>query len=238
MSQESGISTFRDSGGLWENHRIEDVASPDGFARNPKLVLSFYNARRQQLKEVKPNPGHVAISNLQADFEVQIITQNVDDLHERAGSKNVLHLHGELRKARSTKHSDLIYEWHDDLHIGDLCEYGSQLRPHIVWFGEAVPNILVASEEVQGADLIVIIGTSLQVYPAAGLIFDAPEHIPIVYIDPQPNQDYSQRVIVLKEKASSGMIKLMEILPKLFNRMSDFILSTYTVTLVQHHDLF
>lgn len=171
ISAESGIRTFRDSGGLWEEHRIEDVATYDAWLRNPSLVLEFYNQRRKQLLEVHPNPAHYALAKLQDTHEVEIITQNVDDLHERAGSTKVLHLHGELKKARSTADEDLVYPidgW--ELKLGDKCEKGSQLRPHIVWFGEAVPLIEVAADITSTADLFVVIGTSMNVYPAAGLI--------------------------------------------------------------------
>lgn len=205
MSQESGISTFRDSNGLWENHKIEDVASPMGFKRNPSLVLDFYNARRKQLFEVVPNKGHELIASLQSKFKVSVITQNVDDLHERAGSKNVLHLHGELRKVRSTADENLIYSWDKDLNLGDKCEKGSQLRPHIVWFGEMVPEIENALEIVKQADLLVVVGTSLQVYPAAGLLTEAPLGTQIVYIDPNPAIKSGGNLTVLREKASIGM---------------------------------
>jgi len=171
MSAESGISTFRDNNGLWENHRIEDVASPEAWIRNPKMVLEFYNQRRKQLFEVEPNAGHHALVQLEEKYDVQIVTQNVDDLHERAGSSHVLHLHGELKKVRSTVDPSLIYELvHWELKLGDKCEKGSQLRPHIVWFGEAVPMIDKATELVKTADIFMVIGTSMVVYPAAGLI--------------------------------------------------------------------
>ena len=155
ISAESGISTFRDSNGLWENHRIEDVASPEGFARHPKLVLDFYNLRRRQLKDIKPNLAHEILAELEQDFDVYIITQNVDDLHERAGSKNVLHLHGELKKVRSSKNASHILDWEEDCNLGDLDEFGNQLRPHIVWFGEMVPEMdhaaEIASEAISAA---------------------------------------------------------------------------------------
>lgn len=171
ISAESGIRTFRDSGGLWEEHRIEDVATYDAWLRNPALVLEFYNQRRKQLLEVQPNPAHYALARLQDTHDVEIITQNVDDLHERAGSGKVLHLHGELKKARSTADENLVYPidgW--ELKLGDTCEKGAQLRPHIVWFGEAVPLIEAAADIASTADIFVVIGTSLNVYPAAGLI--------------------------------------------------------------------
>ena len=168
MSQESGLKTFRDMGGLWEQYDVTEVASPEAWERNPELVLRFYNERRKLLWEAKPNAGHIGIARLEKDFDVDIITQNVDDLHEQAGSTNVLHLHGELRKARSTFDPELVYTMdHWELKIGDKCELGSQLRPHIVWFGEPVPNMTKALALTQKADIFVVIGTSLAVYPAA-----------------------------------------------------------------------
>jgi NAD-dependent deacetylase len=170
VSAESGISTFRDSGGLWEKHNIEDVATFDAWTRNRDLVLEFYNQRRRQLAVVKPNDAHIALAGLEAKFDVQIITQNVDDLHERGGSSKILHLHGEMIKARSTLDESLVYTiGYRDISVGDKCEKGSQLRPHIVWFGEAVPNISLAAELTAQADILLVIGTSLNVYPAAGL---------------------------------------------------------------------
>jgi NAD-dependent deacetylase len=186
MSAESGINTFRDSNGLWENHNIMDVASPEGWAKNPALVLDFYNKRRAQLKEVFPNKGHKILSELQNHFNINIITQNVDDLHERAGSKNVLHLHGELIKVRSVEDEDYIIEWREDIMIGDFDPKGNQLRPHIVWFGEAVPAIEEAITIVEKADILIIIGTSMQVYPAAGLLHYTSQTVPVYYIDPKP----------------------------------------------------
>ncbi len=186
MSAESGISTFRDSNGLWRNHRIEEVASPEAWARNPEMVLDFYNQRRKQLFEVEPNAGHHALVRLEKKFDVQIITQNVDDLHERAGSTNVLHLHGELKKARSTVDPKLIYKLdHWELKLGDKCEKGSQLRPHIVWFGEAVPMLDKATELTKTAGIFIVIGTSMAVYPAAGLIHFVQTDIPKYYVDPK-----------------------------------------------------
>src|SRR5664279_5683634 len=179
MSQESGIRTFRDMDGLWEEFDVNDVATPEAWERNPELVMKFYNDRRKQLYEAEPNDGHRGLVNLEKDFDVQIITQNIDDLHERAGSKKVLHLHGELKKARSSVDESLIYDidgW--DLKFGDLCAKGSQLRPYIVWFGEAVPNMEAAIPMVESADILVVIGTSLNVYPAAGLINYARKGIP------------------------------------------------------------
>lgn len=212
MSAESGIKTFRDANGLWEGHDVMEVASPEGYEKNPKLVLEFYNQRRRQLKEVSPNKGHHNLVLLEKYDQVTIITQNVDDLHERAGSKNVIHLHGELRKVRSSSDSNLIYHWEEDLLIGDLCEKKSQLRPHIVWFGEAVPMIHKAIELVKKADILVIIGTSMQVYPAAGLIDFVQDKVPIYFIDPYPNTQgihYSYLEIIQK-----GAVQGTEILLK------------------------
>lgn len=205
VSQESGISTFRDSNGLWENHRIEDVASPEGYIENPELVLNFYNLRREELFNVEPNEAHSIISELEQDFNVNIVTQNVDDLHERSGSSNVLHLHGELRKVRSSIDETLIYNWEKDLNLGDLCKYGSQLRPHIVWFGEAVPEIENAIELVKCADIVIVIGTSLQVYPAAGLIYEAKNESIVYYVDPKPSIQSQGNIEVIQEVASIGM---------------------------------
>ncbi len=213
ISQESGISTFRDANGLWENHRIEDVASPEGFAKNPELVLHFYNLRRAQAQEVKPNDAHFALKDLEKDFEVVIITQNVDNLHERAGSTNVLHLHGELSKVRSTAYPELIYEIGGlPIKLGDLCEKGSQLRPHIVWFGEGVPNIYPAAEITKQADFFMIIGTSLVVYPAAGLIDEIPFNSPIFVIDPNIPIHFHdfKNLYIFPEKATTGVIKAIE----------------------------
>lgn len=210
MSAESGISTFRDSNGLWENHAIEDVATYEAFERNIELVLEFYNARRKQLFEVEPNEGHNLIAGLEDDYKVSIITQNVDDLHERAGSKSILHLHGELRKVRSTVDERLIYYWDKDVIVGDKCKKGSQLRPHIVWFGEAVPAMEAAIDIVNSADVVVVIGTSLQVYPAASLMDYAKPSAKIFYIDPKPNISSSERLTVLPLTASEGMKLLIE----------------------------
>lgn len=211
MSAESGISTFRDAGGLWEGHDVMEVASPEGFRKNPGLVLEFYNLRRRQLFEVQPNEGHRLIAALEHDFDVHIITQNVDDLHERAGSSNVLHLHGELFKARCTKYEEEVLEWKSDINIGTKHpQTGMQLRPHIVWFGEAVPAITKAAEIVGKADILIVIGTSLQVYPAAGLIDYAPADTPVYYIDPNPAQlpHVPNPIEVLPVTASKGMMLL------------------------------
>ncbi len=214
VSAESGIKTFRDSDGLWEGHDVMEVASPEGFARNPEAVLDFYNQRRRQLLTVQPNAAHYALAALEKHHEVTIITQNVDDLHERAGSSNVIHLHGELLKARCTFDPDLVLDWKEDLNLGDLSEHQHQLRPHIVWFGEMVPNIEIAAEVVAEADAIVIVGTSMQVYPAAGLVQYAPPHAPIYFVDPRPNLSSTNKIRVFAEKASTGVEKVVEILNK------------------------
>jgi NAD-dependent deacetylase len=207
ISAESGIQTFRDSDGLWEGHNVNDVATPEGWHRNPELVLDFYNQRRKQLHSVIPNSGHEILAELENDFEVQIITQNVDNLHEKAGSSNVLHLHGELLKVRSVANKNRILDWHTDLKLGDVDANGDQLRPHIVWFGEDVPALEEAVSMVQDADVLIIIGTSLQVYPAAGLMNFAKPDIPVYYIDPKPATlyDLPNEVIVIAEIASKGM---------------------------------
>lgn len=214
ISAESGIKTFRDADGLWEGHDVMEVASPEGFINNPELVLDFYNQRRRQLKEVSPNNAHHNLKKLENDFNVDIITQNVDDLHERAGSKSVLHLHGELRKVRSTQNSDLVYTWNDDLVIGNYCENNTQLRPHIVWFGEEVPLLEKAAEITFQADILVIIGTSMQVYPAASLIHYTKPNIPIYFIDPNPTiyEWEFKNLAIIKEVASKGTEILIEIL--------------------------
>lgn len=216
MSQESGLKTFRDMGGLWEQYRVEDVASIEGWYRNPELVMNFYNERRKQLFETQPNAGHFAVAALEKDFDVQIITQNVDDLHERAGSTKVLHLHGELRKARSTTDPDLVYTLdHWELKFGDKCENGSQLRPHIVWFGEAVPAFYDAIPMVEAADILLVVGTSMQVYPAAGLVNYVRPGVPVFVIDPVRPDFYIKNVTYIEEKASVGMNILKSKLEKL-----------------------
>ena len=186
ISAESGIQTFRDTDGLWEGHNVNDVATPEGWRKNQELVLKFYNDRRRQLPNVQPNLGHITLAELEKHFDVHIITQNVDNLHERAGSTNVLHLHGQLDKVRSVNNADNILDWTSDLITGDVDDKGFQLRPHIVWFGEDVPALETALEITQSADFFVVVGTSLQVYPAAGLIQYAPHGIPVFYIDPNP----------------------------------------------------
>jgi NAD-dependent deacetylase len=211
MSAESGIPTFRGSDGLWEGYSIEEVASPQAWMRNPDLVLDFYNQRRKQIMEAAPNPGHRLLADLEKEYDVRIITQNIDNLHERAGSTNVMHLHGEIMKARSTSSPNLIYDLdHWKLSSGDLCERGSQLRPHIVWFGEAVPMIEPAAELVSQADILVIAGTSMVVYPAAGLIEFCPDRTPVFCIDPAtPALPYRNPPIVnIVAGASKGIEEL------------------------------
>ncbi|KFC32630.1 NAD-dependent deacylase [Elizabethkingia anophelis] len=205
ISAESGIKTFRDSNGLWENHKIEDVASPEGFARNPELVLEFYNLRRRQLSEVNPNEAHYILAELQKDFDVHIITQNVDDLHERAGSENIIHLHGELKKVRPVNDEESIIPWEDDLNLGDLDENGIQLRPHIVWFGEMVPEMENAATIASTADILLVIGTSLQVYPAASLLHYVPAGCEIFVIDPHLSQNVTNEKNFFKTSATEGM---------------------------------
>ncbi|MCF6278940.1 MAG: NAD-dependent deacylase [Flavobacteriaceae bacterium] len=214
ISAESGIKTFRDADGLWEGHDVMEVATPKGWNKNTELVLDFYNQRRKQLFEVKPNKAHYLLRSLEENYDVQIITQNVDDLHERAGSNNVLHLHGELRKVRSTADESLVYNWDKDLNLDDNCKKDSQLRPHIVWFGEAVPNLTLAEEITRTADIIIIIGTSMQVYPAANLIYTIKSGIPIYFIDPKPSVSKNQfkNLTIIAEKATIGMKKLCKIL--------------------------
>jgi NAD-dependent deacetylase len=216
ISAESGIKTFRDSDGLWEGHNVMDVATPEGWNRNQELVLDFYNQRRRQLHEVQPNLGHLTLANLESDFDVHIITQNVDNLHEQAGSSKVLHLHGELLKVRSTKNENYILDWHTDLNKGDIDPNGNQLRPHIVWFGEDVPALEEALNIVQSADFIAIIGTSMQVYPAAGLIHYGKPETPIYYIDPKPATLYElvNPLEVIPMNATDGVPFLKEKLLK------------------------
>ncbi|MCF8323276.1 MAG: NAD-dependent deacylase [Flavobacterium sp.] len=217
ISAESGIKTFRDADGLWEGHNVMDVATPKGWHKNPELVLDFYNQRRRQLHEVQPNLGHQILAELETDFQVNIITQNVDNLHEKSGSTAVLHLHGELLKVRSTKDSNYILDWNDDLNLGDLDEKGNQLRPHIVWFGEEVPALEEAVNIVQKADVLIIIGTSLQVYPAASLMYYAQENIPIYYIDPNPAtiENLPKNIKIIATTGSKGMQIVQKELEKL-----------------------
>ena len=212
MSAESGIKTFRGADGLWEGHDVMQVASPEGFEANPELVLEFYNQRRRQLLEVAPNKAHLELANLEKHFKITIITQNIDDLHERAGSTNVIHLHGELLKVRSTKNETLVLDWTKDLNLGDLDKNGNQLRPHIVWFGEAVPLIDKAVENCTTADKLLIIGTSLQVYPAASLMHYVPENTPTFFIDPNPSISSSKKVTVIAESATQGINTFISVL--------------------------
>jgi NAD-dependent deacetylase len=215
MSAESGISTFRDSGGLWEQYPVEDVATPEAFARNPELVLNFYNARRRELLKAQPNEGHKGLAELENYFDVSIITQNIDNLHERAGSSHVIHLHGELMNARSTGDPSLVYrlsEDNPDIKLGDVCEKGYQLRPDIVWFGEPVPMIEEAIRITKQADIFVIIGTSMVVYPAAGLLNYVPKGVPIYLIDPKDVATYRNDIHHIRKGASEGVKELKKLL--------------------------
>lgn len=221
MSAESGISTFRDSGGLWEQYSVEEVATPEGYAANPKLVIDFYNARRKQLLEVVPNRGHELLAGLERDFKVTVVTQNVDNLHERAGSTNVIHLHGELTKVTSSRNPNdprcirELTPGQYEVKMGDLAADGTQLRPFIVWFGEAVPLIEKAVDEVMEADVFVIIGTSLNVYPAAGLLHYVRPGVPVYLIDPKEVAvPANRKVHVIRKGASEGMEELKKMLLK------------------------
>lgn len=212
ISAESGLATFRGSDGLWEGHRVEDVASPEGWARNPELVLDFYNQRRQAARQAQPNAGHRALVALEQAYEVVIVTQNVDDLHERAGSSHILHLHGKLMEARSTRHEELVYPMQSDIiRLGDLCEKGHQLRPNIVWFGEQVPLMEQAMHEAATADVFLVVGTSLQVYPAAGLLHYTRPSCPIYIIDPnQPPVSAGPSVQFVREPATTGVPRVAQ----------------------------
>ena len=211
ISAESGLATFRDSGGLWEGYNVMEVATPQAWANNPSLVLDFYNMRRKDALKAQPNQAHSLLAKLETHFDVQIITQNVDNLHERAGSTHVMHLHGELIKAQSTKDPRRIYPiLGTELNIGDTCELGAQLRPHIVWFGEEVPKFIDAIQIVQKADVLAIIGTSMVVYPAAGLINYAPSSTPIYVIDPGTPEFNNSKVHFINEKATTGTQKLWD----------------------------
>ncbi|MBN8653503.1 MAG: NAD-dependent deacylase [Cytophagales bacterium] len=214
ISAESGIATFRDAGGLWEGYKIEDVATPEAWYKNPTLVLDFYNQRRRKAHEVKPNRGHEILVELEKQFDVTIITQNVDDLHERAGSSRVIHLHGSLFESRSTKNPALVYKIKGtELNMGDVCELGSQLRPNIVWFGEAVPMIEVAADIASGADVFLVVGTSMVVYPAAGLIDYVPDHVPKYVVDPKkPEILHVPNLEFILDKASTGMERVRKML--------------------------
>tara|TARA_R110002049_G_scaffold242128_5_gene415953 strand:- start:3979 stop:4674 length:696 start_codon:yes stop_codon:yes gene_type:complete len=217
ISAESGIKTFRDANGLWEGHNVMQVASPQGFTNNPALVLHFYNQRRKQLLTVKPNNAHLALTKLEKQYNVTIITQNIDDLHERAGSKSVIHLHGELLKARCTKDEFLVLPWSKELVLGDLSETGNQLRPHIVWFGEEVPLLEKGIEIIQKADILIIIGTSMQVYPAASLVHYVKQNIPIYFIDPKPNikaSDFNNLTILAKTAVDGVPILVADLIDK------------------------
>ena len=211
MSAESGLKTFRDANGLWEGHDVMEVASPQGFAKNPELVFEFYNQRRRQLLQVQPNKAHKALVALEEKYKVTIITQNVDNLHEQAGSSSVLHLHGELLKVRSTVNENHVLDWTKDLVLGDLDAQGHQLRPHIVWFGEMVPMLEPAIEFSAQADILIIIGTSMQVYPAASLINYVPQGTPIYFIDPKPNVTRTafENLSIIPETATNGVPKLI-----------------------------
>lgn len=213
ISAESGLKTFRDADGLWEGHDVMTVATPEGWAKNRELVLKFYNDRRRQLLEVQPNAAHLALAALESKYTVTIITQNVDDLHERAGSSNVIHLHGELRKSRSTLDISLVYDCDADIKLGDKCPKGSQLRPHIVWFGEEVPLLQLAAEKTTSADIVIVIGSSMQVYPAAGLVMYAPQSIPVFYVDKHPSINYElssrKNIEIIAEKATTGVQDLV-----------------------------
>lgn len=209
MSAESGIATFRGADGLWEGHRVEEVASPEGFEANPELVLEFYNQRRRQIVEAQPNEGHLALARMESLFDMHVITQNVDDLHERAGSSRVMHLHGEIRKARSTQRAELVLDLPGtELNLGDVGPDGAQLRPHIVWFGEAVPLMDAAMDVVAAADVVIVVGTSLQVYPAAGLVGYVPPHAPIHVVDPHTPLEAGGRVELHRCGAVEGLTRL------------------------------
>lgn len=209
ISAESGIPTFRDAGGLWEGFDVMEVASPEGWHKNQALVLDFYNQRRKAARLAQPNAGHQALVTLEEYYEVTVITQNVDDLHEKAGSTRVLHLHGELSKCRSTADENLVYPIEGDINIGDACEKGFQLRPHIVWFGEMVPMMEAAQQEAAAADVFIVVGTSLQVYPAAGLLYYVGEHVPVYIVDPHtPEYQHLPNIIPIAEPASIGLPKL------------------------------
>lgn len=212
MSAESGLATFRDSNGLWEGHDVQEVASPEGFAKNPEMVLEFYNQRRKNLIEAKPNKGHFGLVELEKKYHVQIITQNVDDLHERAGSKNVLHLHGELFKVKSTGPNKDSILWKKDLILGDFCKNGYQLRPDIVWFGEMVPALDEAIPICASADIFIIIGTSLQVYPAAGLVDYVKKNVPKYIIDPKKTNISDNSYHLIQKGAVGGVSELVNVL--------------------------
>ncbi len=212
ISAESGLSTFRDNGGLWEKYSVYDVATPEAFERDPELVLRFYNMRRSQLKDAQPNDAHRLLAQLEGRYRVTVVTQNVDDLHERGGSTKVLHLHGELTKARSSFYPEPIYDiGYREIHVGDLCDRGTQLRPHVVWFGEEVPMLAAAADVVAAADRLLIVGTSLQVYPAAGLVHEVNPGVPITVIDPGEPASVSGAEVIRKG-ASEGLREFVSLL--------------------------
>lgn len=217
ISAESGIRTFRDSDGLWHDYDIMEVASPEGWRRDPKLVLNFYNQRRRGLHEAKPNAAHLALAEADKEFHTHIITQNIDDLHERAGSANVLHLHGELKKARSTADPSLIYDIEGtELNWGDKCELGSQLRPHIVWFGETVPAMSEAAEIAHSADIFAVVGSSLVVYPAAALVQFVPSDTPVFVVDPKEVAvPWRREITFIRAKATTGVPTMLEAIKQL-----------------------
>jgi NAD-dependent deacetylase len=211
ISAESGLKTFRDSDGLWEGYNVYEVATPRGFAANPQLVLDFYNMRRKDVAAANPNAAHIGLAELEHDFDVTIITQNIDDLHERAGSSNIIHLHGQIFQMRSVRNENKIYEIKGDINVGDVDEHGHQLRPHIVWFEEAVPMIETAAQVASKADIFVVIGTSLQVYPAAGLIDYAPVFVPKFIIDKKiPYTSSLNNLTVIEKAAGEGINELKE----------------------------
>lgn len=212
ISAESGIKTFRDSDGLWENHNVQDVATPEAFERDPELVLRFYNERRKNIADVEPNAAHKELVRLEEKYEVNIITQNIDDLHERAGSKNITHLHGEIFKMCSALDKNVSYPCHKNIELGDTAPDGHQLRPFIVWFGEAVPMMDLAEQICKKADILIVVGTSLQVYPAAGLIHSVPSNIPIYLVDRNPPSISVSGLKVYNENASSGIKKVVDVL--------------------------
>src|SRR5688572_13835118 len=221
ISAESGIKTFRDAGGLWEGHRIEDVATPEAWRRQPQVVLDFYNERRKQLLSVEPNEAHKRLVDLEENNNVIIITQNVDDLHERAGSTNIIHLHGELLKVRGTNNERYVVEWKKDISLGDCCPEGTQLRPHIVWFGEMVPMLERAVEEIADANIVMVIGSSMQVYPAASVVGFAPPDAAIFYIDPHPQINYELAMRVgLEVIAKPATVGVNDVVERLLNRVS------------------
>lgn len=215
ISAESGIPTFRGNNGLWENHRIEDVASPEGWRKNRELVLRFYNERRKKIQEAQPNTAHITLAEMQQQHDVTIITQNIDDLHERAGSKNIIHLHGEIVKSRSELDETLLYDCLDDIHIGDKADDGAQLRPHIVWFGEMVPMMEHATQLMYEAEAVLVIGTSMVVYPAASLLYYAPPFSKKYIINPEmPDMQKTKNFVFIQKTASEGMKEVAALLKK------------------------